>query len=101
MISPHLIKVKESFSTAHVTYQMAGAAKLMAEELWANAPVLTLDSNNKNPKWCHMVLAEGPALSEEAQGSTLVIIWWSEMGPDTDRVLKVVDWEKQAKDIPK
>lgn len=98
MISPHKIKIKESFSTTHVTYKMAGAAKLMAEELWEGAPILMIDTKNKEPSWCHMVLAEGPALSEDADRSHLVIIWWSELEPDSARVLAAIDWEKNAKD---
>lgn len=46
-----------------------------------------------------MVSAIGPSLSEESDGSELVIIWYSELPPDTDRVLQAVDWKKHAQDF--
>lgn len=100
MVSPHLLKVRESFSTSHRDYQYASIAKLAPHNLlgWEDTPIYIIESKSKEPKWCHMVLALGPVLGdEEATGSELVIIWWSEMGPDTERVLSAIDWEKHAK----
>lgn len=102
MISPHLLKVVESFSSSHPDYRYASIAKLCPHNLlgWEDTPILVLESKNKEPKWVHMIKARGPALSEEADHSELVIIWWSEMGPDTERVLSAIDWEKHAKNYP-
>jgi hypothetical protein len=58
----------------------------------------TCKATGKFPTWTHMVHVQGPALSETSDGSTLVIIWFSEFSPDTDRVLSFIEWEKYAKD---
>lgn len=98
MISPHLLKVVESFSTNGDTDREH--AEDIARTLWiGDRSVFFIETKNKEPKWCHMVLARGPALNEGAEYSELVIIWWSEMGPDTERVLSAIDWEKHADDI--
>jgi len=101
MISPHLLKVIESFSTCDSGYNKS-TATLAAKQLWAdnNTPIFFLDPQKKNPTWCHMVLARGPVLGDDdAEYSELIIIWWSEMTPDTSRVLSIVDWEHHAKNV--
>lgn len=98
MISPHLLKVEISHSICRGYHP--STAKVLAHDMWGDKPTLVIESTKKIlTKWCHMVLATGPALSEEAEKSELVIIWWSEMGPDTDRVLSAIDWEKHAKNV--
>lgn len=99
MISPHLLKVMESFSSNHPDYQDDSMATAIADLLgWDGRPIYVIPTDNKKPKWCHAILAIGPALTEEGSGSELVIIWHSEMEPDTSRVLSAVDWEKYAED---
>jgi hypothetical protein len=98
MISPHLLKVVESFSTSQPDYQIAKIAKMIPSMVgWEDKPIFVIETKNKNPKWCHTVLAKGPALNDTDQGTELVIIWWSEFEPDTKRVLDAIDWEKHAK----
>lgn len=100
MISPHLLKVFESYSSSHPGNLFESNAKLIPGLLgWEEAPVLVIESKSKNPKWVHAVLAEGPGLSEGSPRSELVVIWFSEMGPDTERVLAAIPWEKHAKDV--
>jgi hypothetical protein len=106
MISPHLLHVVESFSTSNQLYRTVSAAKGCAFSLWKeyDPPIFVIETKNKEPRpsqWCHMILADGPVLESDlddnSQGSRLVIIWWSEMEPDTSRVFSVVEWEKHAK----
>lgn len=100
MISPHLLKVFESYSSSHSGNLFEKNARLIPDFLgWENKPVLVLNPSHKNPKWVHAVLAEGPGLSEGSPRSELVVIWFSEMGPDTERVLAAIPWEKHAKDV--
>lgn len=105
MISPHLLKVIDSFSTSRVAKADPKPAREMAELLWGadnglDTPILFLESRAKKvPSWCHMILASGPGLSEFAEKSELIIVWWSEFEPDTSRVLTAIDWEKNAKDV--
>ncbi len=104
MISPHLLKVVESFSTSRLAYKDDETLKQVPGYLlgWDEQPVFLVGNSptkSKKPTWCHMILARGPALNEEADHSELVVIWWSEMTPDTDRVLSIIDWEKHAKDV--
>ena len=80
---------------------MVESAKQEAEQLWGKRATLVIKAtvkNNRLPKWTHMVWAQGPQKDSENDGSELVIIWWSELQPDTDRVLQAVDWEKLATD---
>lgn len=123
MISPHLLYTDASYSQATYLGCLEGPtpsddviqqAKDKAQELWGvDVPILTIQPTLKTvqltvrksrllalmPKWQHMILAHGPAMKEDQDGSALIIIWWSEMSPDTDRVLQAVDWEKHAKDF--
>jgi hypothetical protein len=111
MISPHLLMIDASYS--YRTYGgclegapsvavMMTAAKNRAEELWGKRASLVIDPTIKGkmlPPWTHMIWAHGPEKDPDNHGSELVIIWWSEMQPDTDRVLQAVDWEKHASDF--
>lgn len=104
MVSPHLLKVVESFSTSHLAYKDDETLKSVPEYLlgWEDLPVIIVGESptkKKKPTWCHMVWARGPSLDGKSEHSELVIIWWSEMTPDTSRVLGVVDWEKHAKNV--
>jgi hypothetical protein len=77
-------------------------AKNKAQALWGELPTLLIEPSlvgKSIPKWTHMVWAEGPATDETKDASELVIIWFSEFPPDTDRILPVIDWEKHAKDF--
>jgi hypothetical protein len=79
---------------------MIEKAKQQAKELWGNRATLVIEPTIKGkmlPTWNHMVWATGPAL-KNGDGSELVIIWWGELGTDSERVLQSVDWEKNAKD---
>jgi hypothetical protein len=96
MISPHLLKIQESFSTSiRINKQ---TAEEMAKNFWNDKPTLVIPNNKKNSSWTHMVLASGPATTETSKGTELVVIWWSEFEPYTARVLSAIDWEKHAKD---
>jgi hypothetical protein len=108
MISPHLLEVIYSYSSCHPSDMNMDNAKGIPSYLgWdiptsmhtEETPVLILGSPNKDSKWLHAIMAEGPVLNNEenVKVSELIIIWWSQMGPDTDRVLSAVDWEKHAK----
>lgn len=103
MISPHLLKVTESHSTSNHIYHKSGVAKSLATSLWGgnDTPIFMIESKIKTPKWCHMILARGPVLEsnldDDPEGSELIIVWWSEMAPDTARVLSAIEWEKYAK----
>ena len=97
MISPHLLKVVASHSTSEVYYEEQ--ARIHAHIEWEGVPQLMLKYKKEPGKWCHLVYAQGPGLTEDSQYSELVIIWWSEMGPDTERVLSAIDWEKHAKNV--
>lgn len=120
MISPHLLYIDASYSQTTYLGCLEGPtpikdviehAKEKANDLWGSRTVLVIEPTTKSvatgrkskmdilPKWQHMIWAHGPAKNEEMDGSELVIIWWSEMSPDTDRVLQAVDWEKHAKDF--
>lgn len=99
MVSPHLLRVVESYSTSHPSHRKVSAAKGAVQDIWGDRPIFVIESKTKEPKWCHIVLAKGPALNEDSKESELVIIWWSEMGPDTERVLSAIDWEKHAKNV--
>lgn len=110
MISPHLLRLDSSYS--YRTYggayesppsrgQVIDKAKREAQELWGERATFVIEpkEGKRMPAWTHMVWANGPAQNaEKNDGSELVIIWWSEMQPDTDRVLTAVDWEKHATD---
>lgn len=75
-------------------------AKREAEDLWGKRATLVIEPSGKGmPVWTHMVWASGPAKGEDAHGSELVVIWWSEFSPDTMRVLDAVDWDKHAQDF--
>jgi len=109
MISPHLLMIDASYSSR--TYigclegvpsanKMIEKYKEKAQKLWGERATLLMDPPIKNkmlPKWCHMIWATGPSLSDDDDGSELVIIWFSEFEPDTKRVLDAIDWEKNAK----
>lgn len=104
MVSPHLLTVVESFSTSQLAYEDDETLKQVPENIlyWEDIPVIIVGKSptkNKKPTWCHMVWARGPALEDGTKCSELVIIWWSEMTPDTSRVLGIVDWGKHAKRI--
>ena len=119
MISPHLLIIDASYSQATYLGCLEGpppvehtiqGAETKAKELWGSRAVYVIEPTIKTvtggsgkikllPKWQHMIWAHGPAKNEEMDGSELVVIWWSEMSPDTDRVLQVVDWERYAKDF--
>jgi hypothetical protein len=102
MISPHLLKVVESYSTS--LDKSIGMAQAIANSMWGDRAAFTIEPKTKKSKWCHMILARGPVLDTELdddpEGSELIIIWWSEMEPDTSRVLTAVDWEKHAQNYP-
>jgi hypothetical protein len=73
-----------------------------AVSLWGERTTLLIKPTIKGdrlPAWTHLVWASGPPLSEDGHGSELVIIWWSEFSPDTQRVLQSIPWEKNAKDF--
>jgi hypothetical protein len=108
-ISPHKLRLNASYSftygeliqdTLSLT-KIKQLAYLWATILWNERPTFLIEPENKTaiPSWTHLVWAKGPPLSEEAKNSELVIIWFSEMTPDTDRVLSVIEWEKHAQDI--
>jgi len=98
MISPHLLNIAVSHS---ISFNYYDSAEAMARDLWGDkTPIFIIEkTKNAKSKWCHMVLAKGPPLSDQAKESELIVIWFSEMGPDTERVLSIVDWEKHAADI--
>ena len=111
MINPQLLKVVSSY--CYLSYQrhndtVSAAIKINAasetsRSLWGDKPIFVIQpkiTNNKVPKYTYLVYAQGPSLSEESTvGSELIIIWWSELSPDTDRVLSAINWEKYAKEI--
>lgn len=104
MISPHLLKVVESFSAGLKSLKMA---QEVANQLWGERPTFVIESQGKKPTWCHMIMARGPAMQPESEtvsddsiGSELVVIWWSEIEPETSRVLSAVDWDKHARNYP-
>lgn len=111
MVSPHLLSIDASYSYHTYLGCLEGAppaqhcidhAKKKAKELWGERATFVIEPTVKGkmlPTWTHMVWAHGPEKNPENHGSELVIIWWSEMSPDTDRVLQAVDWEKHAKDF--
>jgi hypothetical protein len=112
MISPHLLSITHSYS--YRTYDgvlegrpsvalMIRSTREQAIRLWGqHIPSFVIEPATKNnilPGWTHMICATGPAKSEEMHGSHLIIIWFSEFTPDTNRVLSMVDWEKHAEDF--
>jgi hypothetical protein len=111
MISPHLLHLDASYSYRTYLGCLEGApsrkqviekAKREAKDLWGERATFVIEpkeSGKHMPTWTHMVWATGPAKDNENHGSELVVIWWSEMSPDTNRVLDAVDWEKHAKDF--
>jgi len=111
MISPHLLRIDASYSYRTYFGCLEGIssvqhciemAKKEVKKLWGDLPILVLDPTVKNkllPRWTHLVWASGPELTENMDGSQLVICWWSELVPDTERVLNIIDWEKHAKDF--
>jgi hypothetical protein len=110
MISPHLLRVEVSYSyrtysgwlEGNPSYKtLVAGAKQRVKNMWGDRAIFVVESLNKNkklPEWTHIVWANGPAQDSEKDGSELVIIFFSEMSPDTDRVLQVIDWEKHATD---
>lgn len=73
-----------------------------AVSLWGERATLLIDPTIKSdrlPPWVHMVWISGPPLSDQGDGSELVIIWFSELKPETDRVVHSINWEKNAKDF--
>ena len=49
------------------------------------------------PRWAQLALLEGPALSEDDDGSELIAIWFAkEMSPNIRALLPKLDWEKNA-----
>jgi hypothetical protein len=110
-VSPHLLTIDASYvyrsyagcyEGAPSAAVMVESAKQKAQEMWGSRPTLVLEPQLKGkmvPKYTYMVWINGPALTEDGDGSELVVIWWSEMTPDTDRVFKAIDWEKHAKDF--
>jgi hypothetical protein len=111
MISPHLLRLEASYS--YTTYggcyegppspkSCIEQARQQAEKLWGkHRPVLVIEPTVKSKmlsKWTHLVSGLGPAMDDDNDGSHLIVIWWSEMSPDTNRVLASVDWESHAKD---
>lgn len=111
MISPHLLHIDASYSQRTYLGSLEGApptqvmidhAKKQAKDMWGERATFVIDPPIKDkhlPGWVHMVWATGPEKDPENHGSELVVIWWSEMTPDTNRVLDAVDWEKYAKDF--
>lgn len=111
MISPHLLSIDASYS--YRTYMgclestpaaaiMIVSAKNKVEKLWGKRTTFVIDPPIKDkqlPTWTHIIWATGPAMSEDAHGSELIVVWFSELSPDTDRVLQAIDWEKHAKDF--
>jgi hypothetical protein len=111
MISPHLLFIDASYSYRTYLGCLEGipspqACKDMAlreaNKMWGERATFLIEPDIKGdhmPKWTHMVWTSGPAKDKENNdGSELCIIWFSEMGPDTDRVLNVIDWEKYSQD---
>lgn len=111
MVSPHLLSLDASYSYRTYAGSLEGApsvtvmiesAKQWAEKLWGKRTTLIIDPTIKGrylPRWTHMVWAKGPEKDSENDGSELIVVWWSELSPDTDRVLQAVDWEKHATDF--
>ena len=111
MINPNDIQIDSSYSYKTYGGSLEGSpspksriesARQNAEDLWGVRPTYLIEPGIKNgrvPVWTHMIWAQGPSLNEEMHGSELVVIWFSEMSPDTDRVLSVIDWTKHAKDF--
>ncbi len=111
MISPHLISIDASYSQRTYLGSLEGvptssvmieSAKKQAKKMWGERATFVIEPTVKGkhlPRWVHMVWATGPEKDPENHGSELVVIWWSEMSPDTNRVLDAVDWEKHAKDF--
>ena len=96
-ISPHLLRIDASYS-----YRVSAVDEFVAQDqaqnLWGEgSPIYVIQPSKSKISWCHIVCATGPALSEGDAGSELVIIWWSNLTPDTERVLVAIDWEKHAK----
>lgn len=110
MISPHLLHIDASYSQRTYLGSLEGPppaqvmiehAKKQAKEMWGERATFVIEPPKGKllPRWVHMVWATGPANNEGYDGSELVVIWWSEITPDTNRVLDAVDWEKNAKDF--
>lgn len=111
MISPHLLQLDASYGYRTYAGCLEGIpsansvieeAKRTAKDMWGNRATFVIDPTIKGkrlPGWTYMIWAHGPAKDSEMDGSELVVIWWSEMSPDTNRVLDAVDWEKYAKDF--
>lgn len=84
------------------TKSLIEEARRHAIELWGKRPTLLIEPIAKSgrlPRWTHMVWATGPAKDDKMHGSELVVIWHSELEPETIRVLDVVDWNRHAEDF--
>jgi hypothetical protein len=111
MINPNDLTVDASYSYRTYLGSLEGApsvavmiesAKQQVKKLWGERTIFLIDPIVKGkflPRWTHILWATGPAKDEEMHGSELVILWYSELPPETDRVLSAVDWEKHAKDF--
>jgi len=98
-MSPHLLKVKAAYSSSFQLDFSEESVRNKAYELWGQRPIHILARDNmKDATWCHMIVANGPPL-KGGKYSELVIIWWSKLEPDTNRVLSIVDWEKYSEDF--
>jgi hypothetical protein len=83
--------------------QMIAKAEQEAKDLWGERKTLVLEPTVKGGRlatWTHMVWfsSSEPVQDDQAHGSELCIIWWSEFAPDTDRVLQAIDWRTNAQD---
>lgn len=112
MVSSHLLRLDASYSYRTYGGCLEGApsrahliklAQTQAIELWGERPTFVIPPKEGKllPSWTHLAWASGPPLGQdtEADGSQLVVIWWGEIQPDSDRVLSAIDWEQYAKNF--
>ena len=85
--------------------QMYKSARRQAEKLWGDRSLLIIEPPIKPgkmlPKWTHMAWVTGPPMDKEADGSHLIVVWFSEEScfNNYEDVIGAVDWNKHAEDF--
>lgn len=72
-------------------------------KMWGERPtfVKPMDDgrNGALPQWMHAAWVDGPETNDDAHGSHLVIVWFSDKQPSAEEALDGVDWKKHAEDF--
>lgn len=82
------------------------SAKNKSKNLWGKRPIFIIEPDLKEkmlPLWVHIAYISNDAISKEAHGSELVVVWWDDsMDGSPDNIYSMVnrvDWNQYAEDF--